>query len=329
MLTLTIAASSGSLQMAQNDSVTIVPGFDGSAGTIRVTGTLAGINAALNGIFTYTPGGDGQNTLTMSVNGQSGAAFEVLRVDTTQDPPAVDVEHASGLDGTINNVGEIGIANSTLTGGLAPITFINSGIINTSGADAFHNVNITNSGGTLHVDAPGTLTLDVGTTITGGTVNIDNGDTLVLNDATLTGGSGAISINNSGTIDVTGNSSISAANLDQTNTGQLTVEANQTLTLDGDTVTNSGAVTVSSGAGLVAKNGTAITDSAIGDTITVNGTGSLTLDDTSSISGGTVTVAASTGTLTLNGTSGDQRRHAEQFGHGDDDRDRHDRHRDD
>ena len=68
-------------------------------------------------------------------------------------------------------------------------------------------------------------------------------------------------------------------------------------------MTNTGAVTVSGGAGLVAKNGTAITDSGIGDTITVNGTGSLTLDDTSSISGGKVTVAAWTGTLTLNGTS--------------------------
>ena len=102
-----------------------------------------------------------------------------------------------------------------------------------------------------------------------------------------------------------------------------------TLTLDRDTVTNCGAVTVSGGAGLVAKNGTAITDSAIGDTITVNGTGSLTLDDTSSISGGTVKVAASTGTLTLNGTSGISGGTLNNLGHGDDDRDRHDRHRDD
>ena len=259
-LTLTITASSGSLIPVSTTGLTVVGGFDGSAGTIKVTGLLEAINAALNNGVTYSPGGNGQNTLTFSVNGPSGAAFETLSIDTTHSSPIVNVVNASGLGGTINNAGEIDIANSTLTGSLAPITFTNSAIINTSGVDAFHDVNITNSGGTLHVDAPGTLTVDAGTTITGGTVNIDNGDTLVLNDATLTGGSGTISINNSGTIDVTGNSSINAANLNQTSTGQLTVEANQTLKLDGDTVTNTGAVTVSGGAGLVAKNGTTITD---------------------------------------------------------------------
>ncbi len=322
-LTLTITASSGTLQAFSNQAfsnagVTIVPGFDGTAGTLEVTGLLAAINAALANGLIYNPGGNGQNTLTFSVSGQSGAAFETLSIDTTQNSPVVEIVDASGLGGIISNAGVIDIANSTLTGGLGPITFINSGTINTSGADAIHDVSLTNTG-ILHVDAPGTLTIDAGTTITGGTVNIDNGDTLVLNDATLTGGSGTIAINNSGTIDVTGNSSINAANVIQTNTGQLTVDANQTLTLSNDTATNtgtidnSGTLVLSAGSldnsGTINVDGTATLHNESGPntgTIEVMAGGALTLDQASDITGaGAITVDAAAsplaaGHLTLN-----------------------------
>ena len=74
-----------------------------------------------------------------------------------------------------------------------------------------------------------------------GTVTVGNGSTLDLVSATIDGGT----INDNGTIDVIGNSSISGTTAGSPpvttnallNNGAVTIESGETLTLDDDTVT--------------------------------------------------------------------------------------------
>ena len=115
--------------------------------------------------------------------------------------------------------------SGTLTSGRGrrlrgPSTITNTGTIDVSGGKLTVQVDVANTGGTIVVDGPGTLTLDSGA--------IDGG-----------------SIDNSGNIDVSGSGAISNAHLKN---GHVTIGSNATLTLDNDTVTGTSFADTASGA---------------------------------------------------------------------------------
>ena len=111
-----------------------------------------------------------------------------------------------------------------------------------------------------------------GSTLTdSGTVKVDASKTLNLSGVGLSGGA----INNLGTLDVTGNSSISS---DQLANNQLTVDAGKTLTY-----------------------GTTVTGGTVTDDGAIDVTGS-TRDQRRAVNGGQVTVEANQA-LTLDGTT--------------------------
>ena len=158
-------------------------------------------------------------------------------------------------------------------------TLTNAGLLHIEASGAtLDGVTVNNTGGTIQVDfngpptlPPVTLTLDNGMHVTGGHLNVgsvgkleisskdgaslsgvivdvnaagvvqvDSGSTLALADTTVNGGT----INDGGTIDVTHNSTIGSATL---NNGAVTVEAAAKLTLDnvtvsGTTITDGGSV---------------------------------------------------------------------------------------
>ena len=154
------------------------------------------------------------DTVTLAGSTITGGTLDV--VDTLD---STGISLISGT--TIVNSGDIDVLNGTLT--IDPSSLTNTGII-----EVFSNAGlmlsdelVTNTGGAILVDPNATLTLN-GTTISGGTLN-----------------------NFVGTVDVRGNSSISA---NITNTG--TVQANgAALTLVGNTVANTGGIIKSIGAG--------------------------------------------------------------------------------
>ena len=296
-LTLTIAASSGSLVPTSTAGLTIVGGFDGAAGKIEVTGTLGAIRTALDGGVTYLPGSNGQNTLSITLNGQSGAAFETLSIDTS-DPtdPIVHTVAANGLGGTVDNAGVMDISDAVIAGGLDQIVIDNIGTIDVSGISAITDAAITNhAGGKIEVTG-GTLTVDP-TTVdnSGGTLQVDGGATLDLADTNISNGT----VNVYGTLNSTGTSSIDRATV--TDTGAIDVTAG-TLTLDHDTVTNSGTVQVDAGATLTLSD-TTITGGTITDGNLIDVTGDSTINGNAELDGGAVHVESAT--LTLDGVTVD------------------------
>ncbi|MGB6507004.1 MAG: hypothetical protein WBF07_02510, partial [Xanthobacteraceae bacterium] len=144
-------------------------------------------------------------------------------------------------------------------------------------------------------------------TNTGGTIQIDAGDTLTLQGGTITGG--AISITATGELVATGTSAIDNAIID--NSGAL--ETGGTFTLDGDTV-DGGIITGAGGGG-----GNNIINVDATDTLTLNGvtaqgntdgtgtvdnSGTILLENTLTLAGTGVTLLFDeTGTVSLNGAT--------------------------
>ena len=168
----------------------------------------------------------------------------------------------------------------------------------------------------------GALLLDLGTTVAnaGGTVTVDSGGLLTLNGASIDGGTLSIS----GTLDATGTSTISDADITVTNTGLIeasfgiltidpallvslanfgTLEANGgELDITTEPVTNSGTMQAIGGGTLKL---TTMTVTNTGGTVAVGG-GSIMDLEGASISGGVLTnsgtIETTSGTSTIGGT---------------------------
>ena len=194
-VTLTIEASSGTLNFVTTNNLTIVTGFDGSGGTIEVTGLLSDVSAALLNGFIYSPVGS-LNTLTMTLDdGSGGTAFRIMSADTTQ--AGSPVVKLTDTNGAIRNAGQIDVTgDATLSSDVVfndlgtvkietdqTLTLDHSGILGGS----------VNDSGTIEVASNSTLnavTVNIANDgQSGGEVVIDGGQRLVLrNGATITGG---------------------------------------------------------------------------------------------------------------------------------------------
>ncbi len=187
------------------------------------------------------------------------------------------------LDGTtLGNSGTIGVGG-TLT--LTDTTMIDGVVVNTGTIDVIGSSTINGGasldGGQVTVTGGSTLVLDdvdvAGATFTNhGTIKIDFSDALTLSSVTVDGGtindgSGVLGA----TIEVSGSSQISDANLDN---GGVTIDAHQTLTLNNDTVTGTSFTGSGSGATLALDNVTASDVALTGDngTLTIDNSGTLT-----------------------------------------------------
>ena len=236
---LTITASSGTVDFTTVDALatyglTVVNGFDGTGGTLEVTGALSDINNALITGITYSPGlGDTLNSVTMSMdNGSGGTAFRVMSVDTT-DPstPVLQLTDTSGAirnnEGTIDVAGDATLsnaivyngdgsgpgtvtieANQKLTLAYAGIfggTVNDDGTIEIAHKSTFNGATVIigndgQSGGEVVVDNGQTLQLKGGATLTGGAFNVaENANVTVSDDTTI---NSAIAIGASGRIEV-------------------------------------------------------------------------------------------------------------------------------
>ena len=217
-------------------------------------------------------------------------------------------------DATITDTGTIEATAGKLT--IDPGTINNSGYLEANGGTLEVDATPVTNTGTLLATGDGTLVLngDSGTetvTNTGGTVQVDAGATLDLETATISSGNLTVA----GTLDSTGTSFITDVVL--TNTG--TIEATTgTLTIDlSTTITNAGTMEADdatlllvdsvNNSGLLEANGggtldiTGNTISWLGAANGIAGTNGIDLVG----SGDTLLVDASSGTLTLNGTTAD------------------------
>jgi FecR protein len=316
-VTLTITASSGSLVASSTSGLTIVGGLNGSNGTIKVTGTLADINAALNSGLTYTPVGT-SNTLTMTVDDLVGdSAFRILTVNTAGATPSIQLTDSSGA---LRNQNLIDITGTTTLS--SDQVFNGSATLKVEANALLKLLHTGTHGGTIIDD--GTIEIVSHSGINGAHLNIgingllivDNGKLLTLNNTTVTGGT----VTDNGTIEVIGSSAINGALL---NNGGVTVDSGQTLTLDGTTVTGTtvtGADITSivhvDGGQTLTLNGATVVGGALGIGGTLVSTGTSAIDGTTinnvgllKVIGGTLIIDAastlnnSTGTLEVNGAN--------------------------
>ena len=281
--------SAGTLKLTH---ATITGGSVGNSGEIDLTGgtiksstlnnggqiKVSGTGNALDGdTFRNTGGVEvlGLGTLTLdqltTVNNSGGS----ITIDATGE---MLLEDATLTGGLVTNSGEIDLSgNGVVKSG----TLSTSGLIKAGGGgNALDGETVTNTGG-VEVLGLATLTVDQVSTISnaGGSITVDANGTLILNNATIVGGA----VTDGGEIDFTGSGIIESGTL--TNTGQIKVSGSANA-LDGEVVTNTGGIEVLGLGALLLDQGTGIANG--GGTITVDSTGRLTLNG-ASITGGLVT----------------------------------------
>ena len=316
VLPVTIASGS-EVQVAGGTSLTLL-GAIVNEGTINIDGVL-GADLVIDGIVTLS--GGGAVMLTGSSDEITGASNggTLDNVDDT-------ISGAGGIVGTVNapltldnqenGVIEASLADGTLTLNTGANAIINAGLIEANGgALVIDDTPVTNTG-TLKATDDSALALSGDTvTNTAGTVQVDAGSTLDLEGSSVNGGT----VDVSGTLNSTGTSSISDAPLIDTGLVEVT---SGTLTIDPNWVINSGLLEANGGSLViddtpVTNTGTlkATDDSALalsGDTVT-NTAGTVQVDagstldlEGSSINGGMVDVSGtlnSTGTSAIDGAS--------------------------
>jgi Concanavalin A-like lectin/glucanases superfamily/FecR protein/Cadherin-like len=313
-------------------------------GAITNNGTLevAGLVALLNDTLTNTSAiiqVDSTDTLTLN-------GTEIIG-GTITDDGIIHVTGASKIDGNAALDNGTVTVDAVLT--LDNVTVSGTTINDNSVIELDHTVKlgggasiqgnsstalgaITNNG-MLEVTGPATLLNDTLTNTTGGVIQVDDGQTLTLHGTHITGGTiNDGTADGTGSIDVTGASAISNADL---NHGSVTLSG-VTLTLDNDTVTGTSFTDTASGSVIQVDDGTTLTlsgvhitggaihdgsagaggninvtaDSTFSDTslnyghVTIDGGATLTLDDGATIASGMLTIDES-GTLNVvHGTAG-------------------------
>ncbi len=254
--------NSGTVPVATDDVIIPAEHIPGGSGLYDVTIATPAVARTLTLNANNTTGGEVINHSTLSI-GESLTIFN---------------------DGVLNNSGTVSVGSQIEL--LNQSLLLNYGLLTLGQGGDFKNQSSVSNSGTIEL-AGGTLNVEVTVANSGGTLQVDNGTTLKLNGATINGGT----INDSGTIDVTADSSINGTSTDNgedgittvdalLNNGGVTVESDVTLILDNDTV-----------------NGTTFTDTAGGATQVDDGT-TLTLDDVT-VAGGSIT---DNGTIDIRGT---------------------------
>ena len=294
----TLLATDASTLTLSGDTVT------NTGGTVEVdAGSTLDLESATinNGIVTV----DGllDSTGTSAIDGAAITIASTGTLESTSGALTID-------PGSIDNTGLLEANGGALTIDATPVT--NSGTLLATDASTLtlSGDTVTNTGGTVEVDAGSTLDLESATinngivTVDGlldstGTSAIDGAAITIASTGTLESTSGALTID-PGSIDNTGllEANGGALTIDATpvtNSGTLLATDASTLTLSGDTVTNTGG-TVEVDAGSTLDLESATINNGI---VTVDGL--LDSTGTSAIDGAAITIA-STGTLEL--TSG-------------------------
>jgi FecR protein len=284
------------------NGTTITGGTITDHGLIDVTGSSAidgssspAVDAALNGGMVTIESGQ---TLTLDAVTVTGASFTgtgTIAVDAGQKLTLAGIDSITG--DAISNLGTIDVSGTTTlhtdavtnTGALLTIdgTLDLNGTTITGGTITDH--------GPIDVTGGATSTLSgVGVTDTGGSVTVDAGSTLGLNGTTITGGT----LGNSGTVDVTGGATSTLSGVTGTD-GSVTVDAGSTLdlngtTINGGTITDHGLIDVTGGSTSTLSS-VGVTDT--GGTVTVDAGSTLDLNGTT-INGGTL---GNSGTVDVTG----------------------------
>jgi VCBS repeat-containing protein len=142
-LTVTVSVGHGTLTpVALGSGVTILGGFDGHAGTLKFTGTIAAVNQALESGAIYAATSGGPDTITVTVaDGHGGTATQSTQFNPQA--PAIDGELTDGqyeifvVDRAGGTAGLV-IEDSSLT---VP----NSGTLLTKGAFGFTDADLTDT----------------------------------------------------------------------------------------------------------------------------------------------------------------------------------------
>ena len=270
---------------------------------------VAIITSAQNDEWLNTSGGTWTDSTDAATNWSDGAlprAIDNVLIDLAGSGPyTVTIPNGATADAdslTLSNANATLDVAGTLT--IADALTIDAGrLVVEAGNDITVGTTVTNAG-TLELATSAELP---SITNTGGTIQIDAGDTLTLQGGTITGG--AISITATGELVATGTSAIDNAIID--NSGAL--ETGGTFTLDGDTV-DGGIITGAGGGG-----GNNIINVDATDTLTLNGvtaqgntdgtgtvdnSGTILLENTLTLAGTGVTLLFDeTGTVSLNGAT--------------------------
>jgi VCBS repeat-containing protein len=143
LLTVTVSVGHGMLTpVAPGNRVTIVGGFDGHAGTLKFTGTLAAVKDALESGAVYAAMPGGPDTITVTVtDGHGGSATQSTQFNPLA--PAIDGQLVDGqyeifvVDQSGGTAGLV-IEDSSFT---AP----NSGTLSTRGAFGFTDADLTDT----------------------------------------------------------------------------------------------------------------------------------------------------------------------------------------
>jgi hypothetical protein len=291
--TITVNAGSGGLGVGTLtlDHGAVNGGTVNNQGIVNLTGSGVLQNGYLgnSGQINASGGGNALHKESVTANHAlevmaNGALLMDLGTTVNNDGGTISIDHNAtltldhaGIDkGTVTDAGTLNLnGNAVLKNGHLG----NSGQINVSGSgNALDKESVTNTG---TIDVSGALLVDQVSTIgnSGGTITIEGTGTLTLNQATINGGT----INDQGTIDVTGDSKIqgtvsgSVTTDAVLNSGAVTIDASQVLTLDD-----------------VAVSGTTFTDTASGATIQVDDDNKLTLSGVA-INGGTINDGTASG----------------------------------
>ena len=277
-----------------------------NTGTLEVAGTLTLTNDLVTnsgGIITVDSaetldltGGDTINSGQLNNNGG------LIKVTNTGNL----IENESGGTNGFTNTGTLEVAGTlTLTNDLVTnsggiITVDSAETLDLTGSDTINSGQLNNNGGRINVSGSGNeienetggATVGSGTNsfTNTGTLTVLGGGTLTLNDDLLTNTGGIITVDGSGTFDLTGGDTINNGQLN--NGGQINVSGS------GNEIENeTGGATVGSGTNSFTNTGTL----TVGITTGIPASGTLTLSsDLVTNSGGIITVD-SNGTLDLTG----------------------------
>lgn len=277
----------------------------GTGGTIDVTGnSKIGGNATLNKGAVTVENGVTLTLDDATVAGAAIANGGTVKVDASKKLTLSGANLTGGtlnVSGTLDSTGVSTVTNASITnnglieaiGGLLTLSattsaaIANGGTLQANGAELDIDHQAVTNTDTLGAINDGTLKL-IGMTVTntGGTVSVEAGSTLDLVGATIDGGTVTIA----GTLESTGTSAINDADID--NTGTITVTSG-TLTIDPaviHAITNHNLIQASGG--VLDIIGDLIVNAA--DIKSING-GTLKL--------ATVTITNTGGTITVDGTS--------------------------
>ena len=176
------------------------------------------------------------------------------------------------------NPGLLALTSTTITQSAAAGSISNSGTLNLNGSDTIDNGALTNkAGGNINVSGSGNEIEDengsaAGTNVfsNSGSVTLNSGSTLTLTDDTVDNSGGLITVDGTGTLNLTGIDTISGGTLTVESGGAVAITSGASVTFDDVAVTDdttsltAPGIDVASGAVLTLQDGTSISGSGTG-----------------------------------------------------------------